>query len=354
MKIASIVGARPQFIKCAPIVKIMADKCEKVLIHTGQHYNYVLSKIFFDQLEIPKPDYNLGVGSALHGYQSGKMMIKIEKVLLKEHPDYVIVYGDTNSTLAGALASVKLNIPCVHIEAGLRSRNKEMPEEINRIVTDHVSNILFCPSATAIKNLKKEGLSGNAELVGDVMMDVLLDNEEKARSLCNNVLIKYSIEEKKYNVLTIHRAENTKSTKEVLYLIKNIESISPFPIIFPVHPRLKKILSINKSKDISIGKIQAVDPVSYLEMLALIIGSDRVITDSGGLQKDAYYLQKPCITLRKETEWIETLENGWNILVGTDKFKIENAFNQYPKSHINRNIYGTGNTSKKICQYFFK
>ncbi len=345
MKIVSIVGARPQFIKCSPVSKELRKDHEEILIHTGQHYNYEMSKLFFDQLGIPKPGYNLGVGSGSHGEQTGKMLIEIEKVLLKEKPDLVLVYGDTNSTLAGALAAVKLHITIGHVEAGLRSFDKSMPEEINRVLADHCSDFLFTPTETGMKNLRKEGLEKNAYLTGDVMYDALLHNIKIAEK--TKILEKIDVKSTDYYLATIHRPSNTDSVKNLSTILESFSEIGK-KVIFPVHPRAMKFIK-NNNLDKIIGKnIKMIKPVGYLDFIWLEKNTKKILTDSGGIQKEAYMLKVPCITLRENTEWIETVEDGWNALVGNDKQKILDAVNHFEPAEKQNDHYGKGNASKKI------
>ena len=341
MKIVSIVGARPQFIKAAVIGKAL-DKisgAEEIVIHTGQHYDENMSKIFFDELQIRKPDYNLGVGSGSHAEQTGKMLIEIEKVLLDIFPDWVVLYGDTNSTIAGALAASKIHLKTAHVEAGLRSFNMRMPEEINRILTDRISTKLFAPTQNAMDLLAKEGLEEHAYLSGDVMFDSILFYEKLAEE-------KYSLDEitdlDEFYLGTVHRAENT-DVPERLQNIFSAFSELDAPIIIPLHPRTKKMLQGIKYSD----NVKIIEPVSYLKMVLLLKNAKKVLTDSGGLQKEAYFLKKPCITLRDETEWIETLEGNWNFIVGADKEKIleKVAVNEFAEQ---TNAFGDGKAGEKI------
>lgn len=339
-KIVVLLGARPQFIKHAPVNIHLKKYFKIVLVHSGQHYDFNMSEIFFKSLKLPVPDYNLGVGSKTHSQQTGEIMEKFEEVLQKEKPSGVIVYGDTNTTLAGAITTVKLCIPLIHIEAGLRSRNIYMPEEINRIVTDRVSDYLFAPSKLAISNLKSEGLKGIFS--GDVMYDLFLMLEKDVERKVNKGL-KKKIENRDFALLTIHREANTK--KEVLKKILNNVSRLEYKIIFPVHPRTKNFLS-----DQRIYKnIEFVDPVGYFETLFLLKNCRIVITDSGGLQKEAYFAKKPCITLRNETEWQETVESGYNILSPFGEIvdeKVEKKF----KLKKYKFFYGKGNASTIIAE----
>jgi UDP-N-acetylglucosamine 2-epimerase len=325
MKIVSVVGARPQFIKLASLSKELRKKHREIIIHTGQHYDDELSKVFFSELSIPRPNYNLGIGSAEHGEQTGRMMEKIEKVLLSQKPDLVIVYGDTNSTLAGALAAAKLNIPVAHVEAGLRSYRKSMPEEINRILTDHVSTLLFCPTPASVKNLKKEGITEGVYLVGDVMYDSLLDHLKVAEKK-SKIMRKLGLRKKEFYLLTIHRAENA-DIKENLQKLIQIMARLDQRVVFPIHPRTRKKLIEFKllNRLLSLTHLILIDPVSYLDMLMLERNARFILTDSGGVQKEAYFLRTPCLTLRDETEWVETLQGGWNQIVGLKRNKVLKA-----------------------------
>lgn len=311
MKIISIVGARPQFIKLAPLSKELKNLYNAKIIHTGQHFDYEMSKLFFQELGIPEPDYNLGINNGYHGEQTGKMLIELEKTILKEKPDLIIVYGDTNTTLAGSLVSSKLNIPVVHIEAGLRSFNKKMPEEINRIISDHISDYLFAPTKKAIENLELEGLISKAYLTGDIMVDVLYENLERAKKY-SNLLGDLNLTSDKYLLLTLHRPYNV-DNPEVLKIILDKLSQINMKILFPIHPRTRRIIEDNRIK--MKNNIITTKPFGYLEFLSLEMNSNKIITDSGGIQKEAYILKKPCITIRSETEWIETVEAGWNLLL---------------------------------------
>ncbi len=347
MKIVSIVGARPQFVKAAVIGKALDkfSEVEEIVIHTGQHYDENMSKIFFDELQIKKPDYNLGVGSGSHAEQTGKMLIEIEKVLLDISPDWVVLYGDTNSTIAGALAASKIHLKTAHVEAGLRSFNMRMPEEINRILTDRISTKLFAPTQNAMDLLAKEGLSEHAYLSGDVMFDSILFYEKLAEE-------KYSLNEitdlNEFYLGTVHRAENT-DVPERLQNIFSAFSELDAPIIVPLHPRTKKMLQGIKYSD----NVKIIEPVSYLKMVLLLKNAKKVLTDSGGLQKEAYFLKKPCITLRDETEWIETLEGNWNFIVGADKEKILErvAVNEFAEQ---TNAFGDGRAGEKIVAELLK
>ncbi len=353
-KIVTIIGARPQFIKAAMVSKALKNKFEEILVHTGQHYDKNMSDVFFEQLEIPVPKYNLGIGSGSHGKQTGEMLIKIEEVLLKEKPDYVMVYGDTNSTLAGALASSKLLIPIIHIEAGLRSYNKSMPEEQNRVLTDHLSTILICPTNTAIENLKKEGITENVYLTGDVMCDSVLYYSEMAQAKINNKNINLiPIYEKKnvndWYLATIHRAENTMNNKALATILKVFEKLDKL-VIFPVHPRIKKMIDDLNRKN-KYNNIYFIEPVDYLTMLYLTKNAFKVVTDSGGLQKECYLLDVPCITIREQTEWVETLSRGYNVLVQPKYDLLLNAIQNANIDDKNKiNYFGDGNAAENIAK----
>lgn len=350
MKVITILGARPQFIKAKPLSDIIKNDFEEIIIHTGQHYDKKMSDVFFEELELPNPKYNLGIGSGNHGQQTGLMIQKIEEVLLYEKPSFVIVYGDTNSTLAGALSAAKLHIPVVHIEAGLRSFNKKMPEEINRIMTDHISELLFVPSNKALEQCYKEGLEKGVFNVGDIMYDTILKflPLSEARS---NIINELSLDLKKFYTATIHRPENTDSKIKLSIIFESLSELDSL-IIMPIHPR-----TMNKIKEynIKISKnIKLIEPLGYFDMLKLLSRSSLIFTDSGGLQKEAYYLKKFCITLRDETEWTETLETGNNILVPIVKDKIVNSISLFKEGNLFPNIYGNGNSSSIILSNLIK
>ena len=347
MKIVSIVGARPQFIKCAPLSRLIRKEYEEILVHTGQHYDIGMSDVFFDELDIPKPDYNLGIGSDSHAAQTGKMLIEIEKILLREKPDLVLVYGDTNSTLAGVLAASKLHIKTAHVEAGLRSFDRDMPEEINRVLTDHISGLLFCPTETAVSNLKKEGITKGVYNVGDVMLDSLVYNIKIAEQKAT-ILEDLDLNSKEYMVATVHRASNT-DIFENLSSIVNAFFDAGILIVFPMHPRTEKFLKQYGLWDKLREKVKVIPPLGYLEMLKLMAHAKKILTDSGGVQKEAYMLGVPCITMRENTEWVETIEDGWNVLVGADYEKIMDAILNFEGAKVRGNIFGTGSASQEIC-----
>lgn len=346
MKILSIIGARPQFIKCAPLSREIRREYEEILVHTGQHYDPEMSDIFFKELQIPAPDYNLGIGSSSHGEQTGKMLIEIEKLLHKENPSLVLVYGDTNSTLAGALAASKLHIKVAHVEAGLRSFDRTMPEEINRVLTDHTSDLLFCPTETAVLNLKNEGITKGVYNVGDLMLDALNHNQKIAEDK-STILKDLDLNSNKYIVVTIHRASNTDSLENLSSIVNALCDID-FPLVFPVHPRTEKYLKQYKLWEKLCRKVKVISPVGYLEMIKLMTHARKILTDSGGVQKEAYMLRVPCITMRENTEWVETMKDGGNVLVGADYKKIKDAILNFEGIKVKGNIFGDGNAANKI------
>lgn len=349
MKIVTVVGARPQFIKAATVSRVIKHKTniQEVIVHTGQHYDQNMSDVFFKELDIPVPGINLGVGSGTHGKQTAHMLEGIENILLKERPDWVLVYGDTNSTVAAALAAAKLNIPVAHVEAGLRSFNRTMPEEINRIATDHISNCLFAPTQNAINLLANEGLSGISYFTGDVMYDSILHYKDIAfkKHSVKNII---DVEPGKYVLATVHRQENTDNLdnlQSVFFAFSDLD----MPVIVPLHPRTLKFMDHVPYR----SNVKIIEPVGYLEMITLLENCYKVLTDSGGLQKEAFFLKKPCITLRDETEWIETLEDNWNFIVGTDRTKILEKFN-VTKFGEQKNFFGDGNAAEKIIEHLMK
>lgn len=344
MKILTIIGARPQFIKAGAVSRILRQEgVKEIILHTGQHFDRKMSEVFFKELEIPEPDINLNINSLSHGAMTGRMIEGIEEVILKDKPDWVLVYGDTNSTIAGALAAKKLHIKVAHVEAGLRSFNIKMPEEVNRILTDRISDVLFCPTQTAIDNLKKEGydnINCKIENVGDVMYDAVHFYRKKAKRPKDNIPSKHIL-------ITMHRAENTDNENRMKSIFSALNKIAEdTPIVFPVHPRTKQILSKHNIN----SNIHLIDPVSYFEMLYLLENSSIVMTDSGGLQKEAYFFKKPCITLRDETEWVELIQNGYNFLAGADEELIIQLYQKMKNfsGSFTENIYGDGHASEKI------
>lgn len=353
MKLVTVVGARPQFIKASVVSMALRGVCREVLVHTGQHYDRNMSGVFFEELKIPKPKYNLGVGSGTHGKQTGEMLIRIEEVLLGEKPDAVLVYGDTNSTLAGALAAAKLHIPVAHVEAGLRSFNRRMPEELNRVLTDHVSDLLFCPTRTAVRNLAEEGITEGVRVTGDVMLDSVLhfvglarENPEKTK-----IFSELGIEPKRYRLATLHRAETTDGGVGAVARIFGAFERLPEKVVIPIHPRTRP-LAEQALKEHDFGNILLTEPVGYLEMLLLTSNANQVLTDSGGLQKEAWFLGVPCVTLRRETEWVETLEGNWNVLAGLDAEKIYRLATRTAPDPAAREKkpFGDGHASEKIAK----
>ncbi len=378
MKIVTVVGARPQFIKAAAVSRAIAEynavaqdqnpTIYEVIIHTGQHFDENMSDIFFDEMQIPRPDYHLEINSLGHGAMTGRMLEKIEEVLIKEKPDWVLVYGDTNSTLAGALAAKKLHIRVAHVEAGLRSFNIQMPEEINRILTDRISDQLFCPTDTAVKNLQNEGFTIHDSLStanyspstihyplvfksGDVMQDAAL-YYRKFASQKSSILEKLGLTQKQFALCTVHRAENTDDPERLRNIFDALIEISTeLPVVLPLHPRTRKELT---DYGITIHNprptIHVIDPVGYFDMIQLLEHTKIVLTDSGGLQKEAFFFGKPCVTLREETEWVELVEGGYNILAGADKYSILSALLKMSSvsPDFSKDFYGSGQASKAI------
>ena len=361
MKILTILGARPQFIKAATVSRAINEfnanerrLIKEVILHTGQHYDTNMSDVFFEEMDIPSPDYKLECGGLGHGAMTGRMLEKIEEIIEEEKPDWVLVYGDTNSTLAGALAASKMHIRVAHIEAGLRSFNMAMPEEINRILTDRVSNYLFCPTDTAVKNLEQEGFpfptvtKVKQEIlnVGDVMFDATLFYKSKAKETVN--LEKWGLDEKGYALCTIHRAENTDDQNRLESIFQALREISKImPIILPLHPRTKKIISESSFSDL-LSTLKVVDPLSYIETQRLEMGAKLILTDSGGMQKEAFFHKVPCITLRDETEWVETTDSGWNKLVSANADKIVDVFSETQAPEEQLKYYGDGQSASRI------
>ena len=349
MKIASIVGARPNFIKLAPVSRVIRKYARELIIHTGQHYDYEMDKIFFQELGIHEPDYHLGIGSGSHGHQTGEMLKGIEDVLVKEKPDMALIFGDTNTTLAGALAATKLHIPVAHVEAGLRSFDRNMPEEINRVLVDHCSDLLFCPTETAVDNLKKEGIIREVHLTGDVMADILKDCIRIAEK-SSRILDDLDLKPKEYCLATVHRAENTDDPVRLKGIIDALCEMDD--VLFPCHPRTEKRLRDGALWDRLNKEVWVIKPVGYLDMLLLERSARKILTDSGGVQKEAYMLKVPCITMRDGTEWVETVEDGWNVLVGADKEKIISAASSFDPQSEQREMFGKGDASQRIVGAF--
>lgn len=350
-KIFTVVGARPQFIKAAVVSRAITqtDGITEILVHTGQHYDSNMSDVFFDELDIPRPQHNLGIGGGTHGQNTGRMLEKLEALMLVEKPDWVLVYGDTDSTLAGALAASKLHIPVAHVEAGLRSFNRLMPEEINRVLTDHMSSVLFAPTATSVKHLGQEGIVGNkVQIVGDVMYDAALFYKARAKPPADLIIRNW--ESGSFALCTVHRAENTDNADRMKGILAGL-SEAPYPVVLPMHPRTSLRLArmgLNMPSNVHV-----IDPVGYLEMVWLEMNCRLVITDSGGVQKEAFFHNKPCVTLRNETEWTELVELSVNKLVGVDSARITDALSSdWNKANFNcSQIYGSGKSSHLIANY---
>jgi len=345
VKVASVVGARPQFIKASAVSHLLRRRHTEILIHTGQHYDETMSGVFFRGLKLPQPDYNLDVGSGTHGRQTGEMLSRIEGVLLDVSPDIVLVYGDTNSTLAGALSAAKLNVPVGHVEAGLRSFNRVMPEELNRVVTDHLSTRLFCPTQTSVENLRREGIEKGVHLVGDVMYDLALMNAQGARK--RDIVARLGLEPKGYVLATVHRPVNVDNASVLTSILKGFAE-SGEVVVFPVHPRTRKNLHQYGLDDGIAPNVRFLDPMDYLDFLALLIAAKKVATDSGGVQKEAYFFGIPCITLRDETEWMETVEDGWNAIVGTETRDIVDGIRNFNPKGTKSKSFGDGHAAERI------
>ncbi len=360
MKITTIIGARPQFIKAAAVSRAIAQynkslasaktRISETIIHTGQHFDDNMSEIFFRELQIPKPDINLGINSLSHGAMTGQMLEKLEELFVRYSPDWVLVYGDTNSTLAGALAAVKLHIPIVHVEAGLRSFNRKMPEEINRVLTDHMATSLFCPTNTAVDNLHAEGISKGIRNVGDVMFDAFLYYISLADQ-SSEILKKLKVEKKGYYLATLHREENTDDPDKLNSVLNAFRKIGTpdQPIIFPMHPRTQKKVNLDLE---GFSQIRVISPIGYLDMIALESNAMGIFTDSGGIQKEAFFCRVPCITLRNETEWVETVESGWNCIAGCGTENIIAAYQSFEKRTVDQYAmpFGDGTAADKIIR----
>lgn len=348
MKIMTVVGARPEFIQTAPVCKAIRQRHTEILVHTGQHYDDNMSAVFFDELGIPAPEIHLGVGSGSHAEQTGQMLIALEKVMLDEKPDWVVVFGDTNTTIAAALAAAKIHIPVAHIEAGLRSYDRPMPEEVNRVLTDHLSKVLFPPTQAAVDNLKREGITNGVVLVGDVRVDVLLGMVERARQRTTALLSEIRLAAgQPFALATIHRASNTDSLERLSEIVHTMSALD-LPVVLPVHPRLRKMMT---TFDLYFdSNVRTIEPVGFLDMLALLDACEIVITDSGGLQKEAYMLRRPAVTVRDTTEWVETVHSGWNRLCEPDRaaFMAAVAAARQPPPAQHPDFYGTPGVSGRI------
>ncbi|MDD4308785.1 MAG: UDP-N-acetylglucosamine 2-epimerase (non-hydrolyzing) [Candidatus Cloacimonetes bacterium] len=337
MKIVQIVGARPQFVKLAPLSRELRKTHQEIIIHSGQHYDIQMNEVFFNDMEIPNPDYNLCIGSGSQGVQTGDILAAVEPILIKEKPDMVIVYGDTNTTLAGALAAAKLGMKIAHVEACLRSFNRSMPEEINRVVTDHLSDILLVPTEMAVKNAKKEGLLDKCHQVGDIMVDSLAFGLKKAHQE-STAIDELQLQNTPFSLLTLHRPYNVDDPVNLHHILSNLNSLNRL-IVFPVHPRTRKILL--SMPDNKFCNIRYIEPQAYLDFILLMENSDMILSDSGGIQKEAYILGKPCVTLRYETEWVETVECGWNLLLAPDSEAFPAAIKSFVTPVEHPDIFGT-------------
>jgi UDP-GlcNAc3NAcA epimerase len=345
-KILTVIGARPQFIKAVIVSKELLHRYEEVVLHTGQHYDENMSGVFFRELGLRDPDINLGIGSGSHAEQTAGMLVGIEKAINSVQPDMVLVYGDTNSTLAGSLAGAKCGIPVAHVEAGLRSFNRNMPEEINRVITDHISELLFCPTDQSVSNLALEGITNQVHLVGDVMFDSF-EWVGRITSKDTSLFDRLSISPQKYSLLTLHRAENTDDPERLLRILNAVNQLNG-KIIFPVHPRTVNV--IGQTNWVPASNVCMISPVGYIDMVQLEQMADCIITDSGGIQKEAYWAGVRCITLRKETEWVETVNTGWNVLVDDNPEEIIHQYASFRPTQIRLPVYGDGNAASKIVQ----
>lgn len=346
MKIVSVVGARPEFIQATPVSRALREKHQEILVHTGQHYDYLMSQTFFDDLGIPAPDYNLEVGSGLHGQQTGEILARMEEVFLKEKPDVVIVRGDTNSTLAGALAASKLQIPTVHVEAGERSYDRRMPEEINRLVSDCLADIHFCVSHVAVQQLAAEGITDSVHWVGDVMLDAMLQNRPIARKK-STILAQLDLKPGTYALVTVHRAANTDDPVRLNNIVTTLNQVSE-TVVFPAHPRTRKVLAQLGAN--FAAHVKLIEPVGYFDMMMLEDNARLIATDSGGVQREAYFLGRPCLTLRDETEWGETVTAGWNKLVSVEPEQILAAWTNFTPPAEQPPIFGDGTAGQRIAQ----
>jgi UDP-GlcNAc3NAcA epimerase len=347
LKIVSVIGARPQMIKASAVSRALRKEHEEFLVHTGQHYDYEMSDIFFKGLDLPSADINLNVGSGSHGAQTGAMLSRIETILQGEKPDYLLIYGDTNSTIAGALAAAKLCVKVVHVEAGLRSFNRKMPEEVNRVVADHLSTLLLCTSDEGVRNLSAEGITKGVHVVGDVMADVMKWAQKRLAIEPAFVLDDLALEPRNYLLATVHRSENTDDPERLAHILDAFNSIDEL-LVFPVHPRTKKL--IREGNYALKPNIKLINPVGYFEMVTLTSNARLVLTDSGGLQKEAYWLGIPCLTMRNETEWVETVEAGWNVLVGSDSAKILESVRSFAPPQKHPVLYGDGHASERCVE----
>jgi UDP-N-acetylglucosamine 2-epimerase len=345
MKVVSVVGARPQFIKAFPMSRALREHHEEVLVHTGQHYSEAMSDVFFAELDIPTPEYNLDVGSDTQGKQTGRIVTRFGDLVERENPDVVVVYGDTNSTLASAIVAAKTDARLAHVEAGLRSYNRAMPEECNRVLTDHVSDFLFAPTQRGVENLRKEGIT-NVHLTGDVMYDAILWARRRAAEH-STVLAEHDLTEGEYVLATVHRAGNT-DDRENLESIMTALCESDREVVFPIHPRTMERLETYGLRERVERAMTLIEPVGYVDFVRLLDGAERVATDSGGVQKEAFFLDTPCVTLREETEWVETVDAGWNMLVGADKGDITRELARPISLPEKPELYGDGDAAERM------
>jgi UDP-N-acetylglucosamine 2-epimerase len=343
VRVLTVVGARPQFIKAAPVSKVLRREADEFLLHTGQHYDDAMSDLFFRQLGIPDPDLNLGVGSGPHGAQTGAMLAGIEKAIAEQRPDMVLVYGDTNSTLAGALGAAKCHVPVAHVEAGLRSFDRLMPEEVNRVVADHVADLLLCPTESAARNLAEEGIREGVRVVGDVMYDAFLENSAAARA-SSDVLARLELAGGEYQLLTVHREDNTAQVGNLQSILEGVGK-SAAKVVFPAHPRTRALLGAAVAIP---ANVTVIDPIGYLDMLVLEAEAAAIVTDSGGVQKEAYFAGRPCITVRQNTEWTETVAAGWNLLVGKDPASIADAMLHFRPRGPRPPVFGDGHAAEHV------
>ncbi|ELY54338.1 UDP-N-acetylglucosamine 2-epimerase [Natronococcus amylolyticus DSM 10524] len=349
MRVCSIIGARPQFIKAAVVSRELRDVGEEVLIHTGQHYDKELSDVFFEELDIPTPDFNLGIESDTHGRQTARMIEAIEPVVEKTDPDVLLLYGDTNSTLAGAIVGSKCDVLVAHVEAGLRSYNRDMPEEINRVLTDHASDLLFTPSESAVETLRAEGITDGVHWTGDVMYDSLLAVRDDVADR-STILTDLGLSAGEFILATVHRQENTDQQPNLEAIVDGLGSAS-LPVVFPVHPRTVDRLKTYGLWERTTDRFEVIDPLGYLDFIRLLDTAARVVTDSGGVQKEAFFLETPCVTLREETEWIETVDCDWNELVGADEARICDALREDRTLEATPNPYGDGKAGRRIAEH---
>jgi UDP-N-acetylglucosamine 2-epimerase len=350
LRIVSVVGARPQFIKAAPICRALRERHDEILVHSGQHFDRDMSDVFFEELGIPAPDYNLSVAGGSHGRMTGEMLGKLDELLVELAPDWVLVYGDTNSTLAGALAAAKLNIPVAHVEAGLRSFNRKMPEETNRVVADHVSSLLLCPTDAAVTNLAAEGITDGVARVGDVMLDTARLAADRVAD--DDVLAAFGVERDGYYLVTVHRAATSDDPERLGAVLRAFARLDR-PVVFAVHPRTRKNMEASGLASFAEAapNIRLVPPIPYLATGALLRGTHKLLTDSGGMQKEAYFFGVPCVTLRDETEWVETVELGWNVLAGTDEnAMVAAALTTFDRSQARPAVYGDGHAAEKCVR----